>query len=316
MRILIIKLGALGDVINTFPLAVALKKKLAAEIHWLVAPLSYPLVTNHPAVDRAILFDRKKWAVSARDSVRQTRRCRYDITLDLQRILKSGLFAMAARSRRRIGFNKERCKEMTWLFPFERIPARNSQRHMLCQYMEFGTYLKIPGSDIAWDIPRFHSIRVDLPHRYVVLNIGATKLANQWRCDYFARLADAIKKEFNVSVVLTGGKEDNQNAKRIKHRANTPCVDLTGRTTIPELVEVMARADAVVSCDTGPMHLASALGTKLIALFGPSNPERTGPFYGKIIQKKWPCAPCNRQFCNNPACMEAIKPEDVLAMLT
>ncbi|ACN14932.1 RfaF [Desulforapulum autotrophicum HRM2] len=317
MKIIIIKLGALGDVINTFPLVVALKENLDAEIHWLVAPLSYPLVRNHSCVDKAIVFDKKKGKRGITAAIKALRETQYDIAFDLQRILKSGFFCMAAKSKRRLGFNKERCKEQSWIFPFERILPSNPQAHMLIQYLEFAEHLNISCGTPTWKIPRSNCpLPVLLPHDFLVLNIGATKPANRWANDNFAILAEEASKTFGLVPVLTGGPEDMENARRIKETSRTDILDLTGKTTIPELVEVLGRARCVISCDTGPMHLACALGTRLIALFGPSNPGRTGPFKGRVIQKPQACTPCNKKHCKNPLCMEAITPEDVMEAIS
>lgn len=316
MKILIIKLGALGDVINTFPVVVTLKQNLDAEIHWLVAPLSYPLVHNHSCVDRAIIFDKTKGRKAMAGAIKAMRETRYDIAIDLQRILKSGLLCMAARSKRKIGFNKERCKEFSRLFPFERIAKSNPQAHMLTQYLEFAEHLGISCGTPRWKIPRSSGPLPALPHDFLVLNIGATKPANRWANDNFAVLAEEASKTFGLVPVLTGGPEDMENARKIKEKSRTDILDLTGRTTIPELVEVLARARCVISCDTGPMHLACALGTKLIALFGPSNPDRTGPFKGVVIQKPQACTPCNKKHCKIPLCMQAITPGDVMESIS
>ncbi len=316
MKIIIIKLGALGDVINTFPLVVALKQNLDAEIHWLVAPLSYPLVHHHACVDKAIVFDKTKGKRGMAGAIRALRETRYDIAIDLQRILKSGLLCMAARSKRRIGFNRERCKELSWLFPFERIAPSNPQAHMLTQYLEFAELLNISCATPAWKIPRSNGTPPGLAHDFLVLNIGATKPANRWANDNFAILAEEASSTFGLVPVLTGGPEDMANALEIKEKSRADILDLTGRTTIPELVEVLARARCVISCDTGPMHLACALGTRLIALFGPSNPGRTGPFKGTVIQKPQACTPCNKKHCKKPLCMEAITPGDVMEAIS
>jgi len=313
MKILLIKLGALGDVINTFPLVVNLKKHFNAEIDWLVAPLSYPLVANHPCVDNAILFDKKRWKHSLSKALREMRAKKYDVTLDLQRILKSALFAMASRSVRRIGFNKERCKEQTWLFPFDRIRPSDPQAHMINQYFEFSAHMGVPQGEVSWMIPRTSKKVPGLPEKYIVLNIGASRIVKLWPPDHFAILADLIDKKFHLQPVLTGGHGDIHLAKRIMDKVNCNIIDLTGRTSIPQLVEVIAAAGSVISCDTGTMHLASALGTDLVALFGSTDPRRTGPFRGRVIQKKeLPCVPCNRRKCDDPQCMAAIKPENVL----
>lgn len=315
MDILIVKLGALGDVINTLPLAVQLKRHLQARVHWLVAPLSYPLVSHHPAVDRAILFDKNNWRTTLPAVKREIQSQPYDLVLDLQRILKSGALCMIARSRRRIGFDRKRCKEMTWLFPFERIPASAPSAHMLRQYLEFAAYLGIQDEHITWDIVGSHDRPDFLPEKYVVLNIGATKPANKWTVPGFAALAERVKKQFEITCVITGGKEDMLMADEIEASASANLINLAGGTTIDELKDVLQHAKAVVTCDTGPMHLAVALGTEVIALFGPSDHRRTGPFRGHVIRKPVHCAPCNKKTCSDTICMAAITAEDVMKEL-
>lgn len=318
MRVLIVKLGALGDVINTLPLVINIKQHLNAEIHWLVAPLSFPLVNEHESVDRTIMFDKHNLKNSLPGVLKQIRKTKYDIVLDLQRLFKSGLFCMAAKAERRIGFDKKRCKEMSWLFPFERIASADPNAHMLTQYMEFAKHLNIESNEIAWNIPWSDQIsqdNFDFDSKYIVLNIGATKPANKWQPEYFAELADMINKQTHFKSVITGGDDDKQHGKEIETRAHCQIKNLCGKTSLKELSLVIAGAKCVVSCDTGPMHLAVALKTNLIALFGPSDPERTGPYAGIVIQKKIDCSPCNKKKCSDPICMEKIKPEHVMDKL-
>jgi lipopolysaccharide heptosyltransferase I len=311
MDILFVKLGALGDVINTLPLAVSLKNNLDAGITWLVEPLSFPIVDGHPAVDNVILFDKKNLRQSLPDVLGKLREKRFDIVMDLQRILKSASFAMVSKASRRIGFDKRRCKEMTWLFPFERIAMGDPGRHMAVQYLDFARHLGVDSDQIKWDIPVSGAIPFSLPERYVVLNIGATKKANLWPEDNFSMLARIIKSRFGVVSVITGGREDENSSAAITEKAGDCVINLAGKTTIPELKEVLAGAKMVVSCDTGPMHLAVALKRQVIALFGPSDPARTGPLHGTVIQKALDCSPCNRRSCDDPKCMRGITPQDV-----
>lgn len=318
MKILIVKLGALGDVINTFPLVNSLKTYLDCDIHWLVAPLSLPLVAAHQSVDKVIVFDKKQGLEGVLGVVRQLKKINYDIVLDLQRILKSGFFTWAAKGRRKIGFDLHRSKEMSGLFPFERILPASPARHMLDQYMEFAAHLGIPKDPVRWDIPRrkpAESVDAVLPEHYIVLNVGATKPANLWRPDYFADLSLKVEKQFSLPCVLTGGPEDMKTGEYILEKGAATLVNLTGKTSLHDLVEVLARARAVVACDTGPMHLATALGRRVIALFGPSAPGRTGPYFGEVIQKQMACSPCNRKRCDHPLCMDAVTPDDVMALL-
>jgi len=315
MDILFVKLGALGDVINTLPLALSLKKHLNAKITWLVEPLSMPIVKGHPAVDEVILFDKKNWKASLPEVIKKLRQGRFDMALDLQRILKSGFLTLASRADRKIGFDKQRCKESTWLFPFERTAPSDPGKHMVYQYMDIARHLGIDDPEIKWDIPLTGNIPFSLPEKYIVLNIGATKKANLWAGDNFSTLASMIWEKFGVASVLTGGKEDMDAANTIERCSSDSVINLAGKTSINELKEVIAGAKAVVSCDTGPMHLAVALGSLVVALFGPSDPRRTGPLYGEVIQKKLDCIPCNRRLCEDPKCMREIMPADVMEKL-
>ncbi len=315
MKILVIKLGALGDVINTLPVVVNMHRHFNAEIHWLVAPLSLPILTGHPSVGKTVVFDRRRLKESLPQLLRAIRATEYDIIIDFQRILKSALFCMAARGRRRIGFDTNRCKEMTGLFPFERIPPGDPDSHMLTQYMEFGEYLGVPCSRVSWNIPRFENHGLQLPAEYIVLNIGATKQPNRWPSDRFAELADRIHESFRMPCVITGGPEDRGDAVVVQNRARSEIINLAGRTSLTELVEIIARAECVITADTGPMHLACGLGTNLIALFGPSDPSRTGPFRGTVIKSRVPCGPCNKKECSTPVCMERIGTGEVMDRL-
>lgn len=312
MEILIVKLGALGDVVNTLPLAVRLHRKLDARIHWLVEPLSYPIVAHHPCVAHSILFDRSRWRPAAATVVKQIRSRRFDAVLDLQRTLKSGAFTVLARTGRRIGFDRARCKEMTWLLPFDRIPPSAPSAHMVHQYLEFAGYLGAPGKDIEWHISGGQTPPRTLPAVYAVLNIGATKPANRWPRGRWAALAGALWEQLRLPCVVTGGREDVPAAERIQKEAPPGLVNLAGQTRIGQLIHVLQHASVVITCDTGPMHLAVALNTPVVALFGPSDPRRTGPFKGRVIKAQAACAPCNRKTCPDPVCMRQIEPQPVV----
>jgi heptosyltransferase-1 len=309
MDILIIKLGALGDVVNTLPLAMALKKGLGARIYWLTAPLSHPLLEAHPAVDGVILFDIRKGIGGITTLWRHCRSRRFELVLDVQRILKSGLWGWAARGQRKIGFDRRRCKELTWLLPFERLPAGDSHAHMVHQYLEFAHYLGVSDKSVQWGLTASGHPPQGLPPRFVALNIGATKPANRWTVEGFTALALGIRSRYGLSCVLTGGREDVTMARGIEAATFGSVFNLADKTTLAELIDVLESSAAVVTCDTGPMHLAVALGKKVLALFGPSDHRRTGPYQGRVIRARVPCGPCGRKTCGRPDCMTAIKPE-------
>jgi len=313
LKILIVKLGALGDVINTLPLVINLRNKMGACVHWLVEPLSYPLVRCHPDVHATILFEKRHWKSTLVNVLRQLRQEKFDLALDLQRIVKSGGFCLAAHANRKIGFDYRRCKELTWLLPFERIPPADPNAHMLDQYLEFARHLGISDPQVQWNIPLPCHCAFNLPAQYAVLNVGASKSANRWFPEKFARLADLLEKNLRLPCVLTGGPDDGDFGRQIVAIARSSPIDLTGRTKLLELVEVLRKALVVVSCDTGPMHLAVALNRQVVALFGPANPRRTGPYRGHVIQKDIDCGPCGQRKCRDRRCMAAIEAEEVAA---
>ncbi|UCD32791.1 MAG: glycosyltransferase family 9 protein [Desulfobacterales bacterium] len=312
MDILIVKLGALGDAINTLPLVISLKTHLKARIDWLIEPLSYPLISDHPYVDRVILFDKYKWPKALLDTSQHLGSKKYDMTLDLQRILKSGFFSMLAKSDRRIGFDRKRCKEMTWMLPFERIPESDPKAHMVYQYLEFADYIGIPNIDVRWELP-ISEMRPDgLPEKYIVLNIGATKPVNRWTPEGFSSLAHAIYRKYHLPCIITGGPEDHTMAKNIMSLSDDEVLNFVGKTSLKELQTILFNARVVFSCDTGPMHLAVALGKDVVALFGPSDPRRTGNLRGEVVLKPLHCSPCNLRTCKDPVCMTSITHEEVL----
>ena len=319
MKILIVKLGAMGDVINTLPAVIRLKNHFHAKIHWLVAPLSLPLIMDHPAVDNTIIFDRHE-KNSLFKTLSTLRQQYFDLTIDFQRTLKSGFFCMAARSKQRLGFDKARCKEFTWMLPFTRIAPDDPGKHMLDQYLDFCDHLNIAWSPVEWGITGHPFSRLPMPRDYVVLNIGATKKANLWNPENFALLADMIhgKNRYDVGDHRRprgcgpgkgSGSPYPDKTSEPDRKNQPPGVDGHSVPGPPPPPPPPPRG--VVSCDTGPMHLAVALGIPTLGLFGPSNPRRTGPYGGEVILSGMDCSPCNRRECPNPECMALIHPARV-----
>lgn len=305
MDVLIIKLGALGDVINTLPFAWRLKNDFNAKITWIVEPLSYPLIVNNRVCDNAVLFNKNEWRKSLSEVLKKIEKVNFDLVIDLQRILKSSYFTIRSNGKRKITFDKKRCKEMTWVLPYEKIPAKDHEsNHMLDQYMEFYNYLG--GTDTnnpTWNIEVKEEFNFT-SKPYVVLNTGATKPANKWFQHYFSKLVDLIYEKTNLVPVLTGGPEDIEFSKQICNLAKIKPIDLTGKTSILQLISVLNNSSYIISCDTGPMHLGVALNKKVCALFGPSNPVRTGPYYGKVVRNSLKCSPCNKKRCEKRDCMD------------
>ena len=158
------------------------------------------------------------------------------------------------------------------------------------------------GEDVHRDVPRFIAVNP--------VAFWETKL---WEDQKFAELGDRLREELGIGIVLTGGEAGP--LERIRGRMRTEAVNLGGRTTLRELACLYRQASLLVTTDSGPMHLAAAMGTPVVALFGPTDPARTGP-YGpghRVIRRALSCAPCLRKRCDNPRCMTEISVEEVFA---
>lgn len=326
-RVLVVRLGAIGDVANAVVLASALKERTPdVHIGWAVHALAAPLVRGHPAVDRVHLWDRKGGLTAFRALVHEVRAERYDLAVDLQRILKSAVLARLSGARRVLGFDRRRTKEGSGWLTTERIPPGDPTGHMVTQYLEFATALDAFPREVRHDLPvdaaaeAWAEARVQaLGGAPILVNVGASKPANRWLPERFGALARGLTVEPGGPVVLVGGPDDRVIAARAAALAGKAVHDLVGETTLPQLLSLCRRARLFVGCDTGPMHLAAAVGLPVVALFGPADPRRTGPWSPSgsrhvVLRESPPCAPCNRKTCNQVrhVCMEDLPVERVL----
>lgn len=324
-RVLAVRLGAIGDVVNALAFATALKDASPSSyLGWVVHPLAEPLVRGHPCVERVHVWRRGGGAGEFLRLVRELRGERYEVAVDLQRLAKSALLARLSGAARVLGHDRARTKELAWLWTNERLAPGEGGVHMVEQYLAFARHLgaraTVPRFAFARDEAaekRAAELLAELGGAPVLVNVGASKPANRWAPERFGALAAALARD-GFSVCLTGGPDDRAAAERACAAAGNATVrDLVGQTSLRELVALSARARLFVGCDTGPMHLAAALGVPVVALFGPADPARTGPFGAGhvIVRVPPPCAPCGRKTCNQPrhACMEDLDVERVLA---
>lgn len=289
-RVLIVRLGAIGDVVNALALASALQRGVpGVQIGWAVHELALPLVQGHPALARVHLWRRGSGWSGFRDFRAELRAQRYELAIDLQRIAKSALVARASGAPRVLGFDRARCKELAWLAYTERIPAAPAgaaPAHMLERYLEFAQALGLPRTPAVRELPtdaaaeqRALSLCAASKRPLVLLGLGASKPANRWPAERFGELARRLAHEAQVDAAFCGGPQDRELAARARAAAGeTPVLDLVGRTSLLELAACARRARLFIGCDTGPMHLAAAVGTRVLALFGPADPRRTGPY--------------------------------------
>ena len=287
-RVLIIRLGAIGDVANALLVASAIKESRPdVQVGWAVHDLAEPLVRGHPDVDKVHVWRRGRGMDEFSSFLQGVRNEEYGLAIDMQRILKSSLIARLSRAERVLGFDRARAKEVSWLWTRERIPAGRPDAHMVLQYLEFVKYLGLP---LLSPVHRFpedpeaeawaEALIEELGRPPIVINLGASKAPNRWVAARFGELSQRILEELEIPVLLTGGPGDAVMAKEAWAALGdtSGARNLVGGTSLLQLIELLRRTRVAVSCDTGPMHLAAAVQTPVVALFGPADPGRTGPW--------------------------------------
>jgi lipopolysaccharide heptosyltransferase I len=306
-RILIVRLGAIGDVANALVLANAIKDHDAGvAIGWAVHDLAAPLVVDHPSIDRVHRWSRQGGVRELARWITEVRGTGYDLAIDLQRILKSAWLARLAGANRVLAYDRERCKEASWVLAADRIEPGPRHEHVVDQYLAFARALGVPAPRARFSLPRDaqaeqRARELDARCRsgYVLLHVGATKSANRWPAERFGELARALARDGLVETLLVGGPAERELGARAIAAAGDArgITDLTGRTTLAELWHLAERARLVVSADSGPMHVAAAAGARVVALFGAADEWRTGPYGVRhvVVREHPACAPCGRQ---------------------
>ena len=321
--ILIILMGSLGDVARGLGLVSHIKAHLPeSRITWLVEPKCADLVGLHPQIDNVIEFKRKGSVAAMRDLFQKLQKEDFDITLDLQRHLKSGFFSLLSRGQRRIGFHRKNAKELNWLFNNESIPYCDENLPKLGHYLKFTEHLGLPEPNRldfgleTLDVNKLVPPAVAaIQNSFIAVVMGSSWESKDWNFEGYGNLVQHIIKNQNRHVVLLGGSDQWTVAEKLIEKANSPnVINLTGNPLI-EMTAVLKAAAAAVGPDSGPGHLAAAVGTPYVTLFGPTPANRHVPYGCEhlIVQSDLDCAPCYQKQCpeGDNRCMENIKVDDV-----
>ena len=329
MNILIVKLSAIGDVIHTLPALNAIRAHYpGAHITWLVEAAAADLVIGHRALDRVLISKRKSWmrqlwGAGRRETLRAVRKflhdlrdTRYDMIIDFQSLFKSGVLVWLAHGNRKIGFDKGmQHQEHSYLFLNVRVPPVDMEVHALTRGLMLLNAIGIPTSNVVYDIPVSEADHASVEalmtgqhlsgnRPLVAINPVALWETKLWINDRFAELADRLVLEWDVDVVYTGGPGDRGVIDEILSMMKAPAANLAGWTTLKMLAALYQRSALLVTTDTGPMHLAAAIGTPVVALFGPTAPWRTGPLGDghQVVRTAPACSPCFKRQCDEHRC--------------
>jgi heptosyltransferase-1 len=335
LKILILKPSSLGDVIHALPVLRLLKlHRPEARVFWWIESGLAPLLEDDPDLDGIFKFNRSHWAAPRRwpevlGNVRAMRGERFDVAIDLQGLARSALFTWLANADFTVGLDnpREGAREGARA-AYDSVPPRSAlDAHAVDRYLTVLSLLGAPVHDrFEWlpERPRVAArLRVKWEpdgHRWIALLPGARWLNKRWPIEHFTALARSlVSLAPGIRLVVIGGADDRPLGAAIAAAEPARCLDLTGSTTLPEMIEWLRLSELVVTNDTGPMHVAAALRRPVVALFGPTNPDRTGPYHQRrnVLQAtQLPCVPCLKDRCSfsEPlACLKTITPEMVCA---
>jgi heptosyltransferase-1 len=307
-NILIMKPSALGDIVLALPALTALRKSFPdAKISWLVRPEFASLLENHPHLDEIIPFDRKSlgraWCCPKAFSalvqlISRLRRSKFDVVFDFQGLFRTAILAWLSGCKKRFG--KANSRELAHLFYTDQIEQDAESIHLVDFYLKMvkAVSSSSPGKSIIEPAPAKAGVRFEFPSnpadvdsvnkllkssgidsgKYLVFVPGSAHKTKCWPPERFAALADKITSQFEMPIIAVGTNSDKSLVEKIDNIAKTSIINFVGRTSLKELVELLRAARLVVSNDTGPGHIAAALGVPLVMMYSWSNPARIAPY--------------------------------------
>lgn len=318
-RVLIIRLSAIGDIVMASPLVGALRRTWPdAHLAWLCEPQGLDLLRHNPDLDEVIPWPKARWKElwrsrdlrtlyrEVRTFARQLRERRFDLVLDTQGLMKSGLLAWLTGAPRRVGLGSQEASQ--WLMT-EVLDRRGDDIRIGSEYRKLARYLELAPSAGAEPFPLHLAVSprdrktvrilldsIGVSTHYAVLCPFTTRPQKHWFEDRWAELARRCPGELGLMPVLLGGPDDQEAALRIQQGAGSDLRNLTGRTGLGESLAVIEAASLLVGVDTGLTHMGIAFGHPTVALFGSTRPYlETGQAPARVLYNPLPCSPCRRK---------------------
>ncbi|HVA81399.1 MAG TPA: glycosyltransferase family 9 protein [Candidatus Binataceae bacterium] len=328
-RVLIVLHGAIGDVVRALPLLGRMRRGWPdAFIAWSVEPKSAPILERHPWLDAVIVFDRPRAPWSFIPFLREVRAGHFDLTVDLQRHLKSGLTALASGAPARIGFAAANSKEFNHRFSTIQIAPQPNLRRKLIQYQAFGDRLGLARAPIEFGLEataqeRAHAreLLAGAPAPILGVILGSSWPSRIYFPESIAAVIAQLARPSDGAAplfpVLLGGADESELAAEVMRRlGDIRALNLAGRTRLRDLIAIFPECAAAFGPDSGPMHIAAAVRCPVVSLWGATAPERSAPWgYAQFaIASEIPCHPCYLRECPiGRECMRRIEPGAVAA---
>lgn len=293
-RILIVRLSAIGDVVRVLPALHALRDRYPnAQLDWAVEPKSLDIISGHPALDQCLVFERtpgtKLEALrNFRRFCSQVRDSRYDVVVDFHGILKSGLIVRASKAPNRYGFAPPRSRELSHLFTNHRVALLSGRMNRIEENLELCKMLDarsphlevtihVP-DDVQEEVEEYLHQTFDSGKKIVVIHAPVDRPEKQWPLEYFAELADLLLADGRYEVLLTWGPGQRDVAEAVRNLTRRQPEVAPETPTIKHYAWMVQGAALFFGGDTGPMHIASAMGAPVVAVFGGSDPVKHAPF--------------------------------------
>lgn len=328
-RIALVKPSALGDIIHTLPVLAALKELFpAAAISWVVHSAYADLLVGHPDLDRVIRFDRGSWRrgwrsgwQATRGFWRELRQQPFDLVIDLQGLARSGLMTWLTRAPIRVGL--EECREGSRLACTHLLATDPAAIHAVDRYWRVVTALGGGQLPKRFTLPRQPAVEAwawqqlaQLPRPLLMVNLGTRWETKRWPVSHFVAVVRDLQARDGGTPVLLGGPGEELLAAQFSAELAGPTLNLAGQTTLPQLVSLVAQADLVLSNDSGPMHLAAALGRPVFAPFTCTDPKQHGP-YGQMHHTACTTVACAASYlkqCGHLSCMTELVPQRLTSL--
>ena len=293
------RLSAIGDTCHALAVIRRMQDNWPdVRITWLIGKTEASLLSDIPDIE-FVVFDKSRGRAAYRDVRTALAGKHFDIALCMHASLRANLLIRSLPAPIRLGFDKARAKDFQWLFTNRRIDAAPGT-HALEAMMAFATAMGATKRDLRWDIPLAQADRDfaasfaahDTP--LVVISPCSSQRARNfrnWNVENYAAVITHLETQYGAQVVLTGGPSDLEKDYGARLAAGSTALDLVGQSTLKQLAALIARADLVICPDSGPAHMATALGTAVVGLYATSNPARTGPYMSqKFTINRYPDA--------------------------
>jgi lipopolysaccharide heptosyltransferase I len=325
-HILLIKPSSLGDIVHAMPTCAAIRRAYPkARLTWLAKRQWTGLVERIDGVDR--VWPLRSTATGWLSQVPPLRAEHFDLVLDLQGLFRSAAIGRLSGAPLFVGFANGR-EGSPWFYS-RRVPVPELEMHAVDRYLLLAKAVGAgePGApEFRFRIPKTDHEEVELllsrsgvkpGTSWVALNVSARWPTKRWPAESFAEVADRLQQDGYGAVVIIGGPEERADVATVSAMMKTPAIDLTGATTVGLLPALLSKASMLITNDSGPMHIAAAVGTPVVALFGPTSAVRTGPYGAghEVLTGNVPCRPCFSRTCHNTLpleCLRTVSPQQVL----